>query len=150
MPTDLAEGHRGELKVKEELSSRPDARKEWAAKPISGGWTAGPNFSWWKLPCRGCGGSYGLGGFLPRGGLGSGTRWASPALEPDIPLPGAAAPGVRRPYSPAPVAGTGAGGPQLHVVWDERLGQVHLQLMGSAAGDPPKPAGETVRLAGVL
>ena len=121
----------GELKVKSELTSRPDARRAWSGKADQLRLYSGSKFKLTgsALPGTVCAVT-GLDGAYPGEGLGFEPDADSPTLEPVLRY---------RVLFPAGCDVTTAlrqlreleqEDPLLHVVWDEQLGQVHLQLMG--------------------
>ncbi len=121
----------GELKVKDTLSSRADARRAWSAKADQLRLYSGAKFTTVgsALPGTVCAVT-GLDGSYPGEGLGFEPDALSPALEPVLRY---------RVIFPAGCDVTAAlrqlreveqEDPLLHVVWDEHLGQAHIQLMG--------------------
>ena len=121
----------GELNVKAELSSRPDARVSWQGKADQLRLYSGAKFQpiGTALPGAVCAVT-GLTDTYPGEGLGFEPDAAAPALEPvlryRVQLPEhcdvhTALRQLRELEQEDPL---------LHVVWDERLGEVHLQLMG--------------------
>ncbi len=121
----------GELKVKDTLASRPDARRAWSCKADQLRLYSGAKFTLTgsALPGTVCAVT-GLDGAYPGEGLGFEPDALSPALEPVLRY---------RVIFPAGCDVTTAlrqlreieqEDPLLHVVWDEHLGQAHIQLMG--------------------
>ena len=121
----------GELKVKEELSSRPDARKEWAAKADQLRLYSGAKFQLVETALPGdVVAVTGLEDSYPGEGLGAEPDGVSPALEPVLRYRVLLPQGCDVHTALRQLRELEQEDPQLHVVWDERLGQVHLQLMG--------------------
>ena len=121
----------GELNVKAELSSRPDARTSWQGKADQLRLYSGAKFQPISkaLPGAVCAVT-GLADTYPGEGLGFEPDAAAPALEPVLRYR------VQLPESCdvhtalRQLRELEQEDPLLHVVWDERLGEVHLQLMG--------------------
>ncbi len=121
----------GELNVKAELFSRPDARTPWQGKADQLRLYSGAKFQpiGKALPGAVCAVT-GLADTYPGEGLGFEPDAASPALEPVLRYR------VHLPESCdvhtalRQLRELEQEDPLLHVVWDERLGEVHLQLMG--------------------
>ena len=121
----------GELRVKDELASRSDARREWRAKADQLRLYSGAKFRLIGSTEAGtvCAVT-GLAESYPGEGLGFEPDAASPALEPVLryrvilPAGSDAATALRQ------LRELEQEDPALHVVWDERLGEAFLQLMG--------------------
>ena len=121
----------GELHVKDELASRSDARREWRAKADQLRLYSGAKF---RLIGSAEAGTVcavtGLADSYPGEGLGFEPDAASPVLEPVLryrvilPAGSDAATALRQ------LRELEQEDPALHVVWDERLGEAFLQLMG--------------------
>ena len=121
----------GELRVKDELTSRSDARREWRAKADQLRLYSGAKF---RLIGSAEAGTVcavtGLADSYPGEGLGFEPDAASPVLEPVLryrvilPAGSDAATALRQ------LRELEQEDPALHVVWDERLGEAFLQLMG--------------------
>ena len=121
----------GELRVKDELASRSDARREWRAKADQLRLYSGAKF---RLIGSAEAGTVcavtGLADSYPGEGLGFEPDAASPVLEPVLryrvilPAGSDAATALRQ------LRELEQEDPALHVVWDERLGEAFLQLMG--------------------
>ena len=119
----------GELKVKEELSSRPDARKEWAAKADQLRLYSGAKFQLVETALPGdVVAVTGLEDSYPGEGLGAEPDGVSPALEPVLRYRVLLPQGCDVHTALRQLRELEQEDPQLHVVWDERLGQVHLPV----------------------
>ena len=121
----------GELKVKAELSAREDARSPWSGKADQLRLYNGAKFqlvdtalpgTWWRVA--------GLSDAYPGEGLGSEPDASPPALEPVLRYRVLLPQGIDVHKALGQLRELEQEDPLLHVVWDERLGQVHLQLMG--------------------
>lgn len=121
----------GELRVKDELASRSDARREWRAKADQLRLYSGAKFRLiGSAPVGTVCAVTGLADSYPGEGLGFEPDAAAPALEPVLryrvilPAGADAATALRQ------LRELEQEDPALHVVWDERLGEAFLQLMG--------------------
>ena len=121
----------GELRVKDELASRSDARREWRAKADQLRLYSGAKFRLiGSAPAGTVCAVTGLADSYPGEGLGFEPDAAAPALEPVLryrvilPAGADAATALRQ------LRELEQEDPALHVVWDERLGEAFLQLMG--------------------
>ena len=93
----------------------------------------------------------GLSDAYPGEGLGSEPDASPPALEPVLRYRVLLPQGIEVHKALGQLRELEQEDPLLHVVWDERLGQVHLQLMGEVQLEgAPKPGGAAVWLAGRL
>ena len=121
----------GELKVKAELASRPDARRPWRGKADQLRLYSGAKFQLIgsALPGAVCAVT-GLADSYPGEGLGFEPDAAAPALEPVLRYRVILPDGCDVHTALRQLRELEQEDPLLHVVWDERLGQVHLQLMG--------------------
>ena len=121
----------GELKVKAELSARPDARKSWQGKADQLRLYSGAKFQLIgsALPGTVCAVT-GLEDSYPGEGLGFEPDAAAPALEPVLRYRVILPQGCDVHTALRQLRELEQEDPLLHVVWDERLGEVHLQLMG--------------------
>ena len=121
----------GELQVKTQLSSRPDARKSWTAKADQLRLYSGAKFRPVEAALPGMVVAVtGLADAYPGEGLGTEPDAAAPALEPVLRYRVRLPEGCDIPTALRQLRELEQEDPLLHVVWDERLGQVHLQLMG--------------------
>ena len=121
----------GELKVKAELASRPDARRPWRGKADQLRLYSGAKFQLIgsALPGAVCAVT-GLADSYPGEGLGFEPDAAAPALEPVLRYRVILPDGCDVHTALRQLRELEQEDPLLHVVWDERLGEVHLQLMG--------------------
>ena len=121
----------GELKVKAELTARPDARKSWQGKADQLRLYSGAKFQLIgsALPGTVCAVT-GLADTYPGEGLGFEPDAAAPALEPVLRYRVLLPEGCDVHTALRQLRELEQEDPLLHVVWDERLGEVHLQLMG--------------------
>ena len=121
----------GELKVKAELSSRPDARRAWRGKADQLRLYSGAKFSLVSTaePGTVCAVT-GLTDSYAGEGLGFETDAAAPALEPVLRYRVLLPAGCDETAALRQLRELEQEDPMLHVVWDEHLGEVHLQLMG--------------------
>ena len=121
----------GELKVKAELSSRPDARRAWRAKADQLRLYSGARF---KLISSAAPGTVcavtGLDESYAGEGLGFEPDAVSPALEPVLRYCVLLPPGCDEHSALRQLRELEQEDPLLRVVWDERLGVPLLQLMG--------------------
>ena len=121
----------GELKVKAELSAREDARVPWTSKADQLRLYSGAKF---QLAERALPGMVvavtGLGDAYPGEGLGFEKDSSAPALEPVLRYRVILPEGCDIHTALGQFREMEQEDPLLHVVWDERLGQLHLQLMG--------------------
>ena len=119
------------LRVKDELASRGDARRAWRAKADQLRLYSGEKFELLQTAPAGtvCAVT-GLDGSYAGEGLGAEPDAASPALQPVLRY------GLRLPDGCDAAAALRClreleqEDPLLHVVWDERLGEAQVQLMG--------------------
>lgn len=121
----------GELKVKAELSSRPDARRAWRGKADQLRLYSGAKFSLVSTaePGTVCAVT-GLTDSYAGEGLGFEPDAAAPALEPVLRYRVLLPAGCDETAALRQLRELEQEDPMLHVVWDEHLGEVHLQLMG--------------------
>ena len=121
----------GELKVKAELSSRPDARRAWRGKADQLRLYSGAKFSLVSTaePGTVCAVT-GLTDSYAGEGLGFEPDAAAPALEPVLRYRVLLPAGSDETAALRQLREQEQEDPMLHVVWDEHLGEVHLQLMG--------------------
>ena len=121
----------GELKVKAELSSRPDARRAWRGKADQLRLYSGAKFSLVSTaePGTVCAVT-GLTDSYAGEGLGFEPDAAAPALEPVLRYRVLLPDGCDETAALRQLRELEQEDPMLHVVWDEHLGEVHLQLMG--------------------
>lgn len=121
----------GELKVKADLESRPDARRSWRGKADQLRLYSGSKFNLISsaLPGTVCAVT-GLNDAYPGEGLGVEPDAISPALEPVLRYRVILPPGCDESAALKQLRELEQEDPMLHVVWDERLGEAHLQLMG--------------------
>ena len=121
----------GELKVKAELSSRPDARRAWRGKADQLRLYSGAKFSLVSTaePGTVCAVT-GLTDSYTGEGLGFEPDAAAPALEPVLRYRVLLPAGCDETAALRQLRELEQEDPMLHVVWDEHLGEVHLQLMG--------------------
>ena len=121
----------GELKVKAELASRPDARRAWQGKADQLRLYSGAKFQLIgsALPGTVCAVT-GLTDSYPGEGLGFEPDAAAPALEPVLRYRVILPEGCDVHTALRQLRELEQEDPLLHVVWDERLGEAHLQLMG--------------------
>ncbi len=121
----------GELKVKAELSSRPDARRAWRGKADQLRLYSGAKFSLVSTaePGTVCAVT-GLTDSYAGEGLGFEPDAAAPALEPMLRYRVLLPAGCDETAALRQLRELEQEDPMLHVVWDEHLGEVHLQLMG--------------------
>ena len=121
----------GALKVKSELASRPDARRTWRAKADQLRIYSGAKF---KLVNEAPQGSVcavtGLDDSYAGEGLGFEPDALAPSLEPVLRYRVLLPAGCDTVTALRQLRELEQEDPQLRVVWDDRLGQVHLQLMG--------------------
>ena len=121
----------GELKVKAELSARPDARRAWSGKADQLRIYSGTKFQLVDTALPGdVAAVVGLSGPYPGEGLGFEKDATPPALEPVLRYRVLLPQGCDVHTALGYLRELEQEDPLLHVVWDERLGQVHLQLMG--------------------
>ena len=121
----------GELKVKAELSSRSDARRAWRGKADQLRLYSGAKFSLVSTaePGTVCAVT-GLTDSYAGEGLGFEPDAAAPALEPVLRYRVLLPAGCDETAALRQLRELEQEDPMLHVVWDEHLGEVHLQLMG--------------------
>ncbi len=121
----------GALGVKEELSARPDAPRPWQAKADQLRLYNGTKFQLVDTALPGMVVAVaGLSDSYPGEGLGAEPDAAPPALEPVLHYRVLLPQGCDVPTALRCLRELEQEDPLLHVVWDERLGQLHLQLMG--------------------
>ena len=121
----------GELKVKAELSAREDARSPWSGKADQLRLYNGAKFQLVDTALPGdVVAVAGLSDAYPGEGLGSEPDASPPALEPVLRYRVLLPQGIEVHKALGQLRELEQEDPLLHVVWDERLGQVHLQLMG--------------------
>ena len=121
----------GALGVKEELSARPDALRSWQAKADQLRLYNGTKFQLVDTALPGMVVAVaGLPDSYPGEGLGAEPDAAPPALEPVLRYRVLLPQGCDVPTALRCLRELEQEDPLLHVVWDERLGQLHLQLMG--------------------
>lgn len=121
----------GRLNVKEELSARPDARKAWTGKADQLRLYSGTKSQLMETALPGTVVAVtGLADTYPGEGLGFEPDAASPVLEPVLRYRVILPEGCDVHTALRQLRELEQEDPLLHVVWDERLGQVHLQLMG--------------------
>ena len=121
----------GALGVKEELSARPDAPRPWQAKADQLRLYNGTKFQLVDTALPGMVVAVaGLPDSYPGEGLGTEPDAAPPALEPVLRYRVLLPQGCDVPTALRCLRELEQEDPLLHVVWDERLGQLHLQLMG--------------------
>ena len=121
----------GALGVKEELSARPDALRSWQAKADQLRLYNGTKFQLVDTALPGMVVAVaGLPDSYPGEGLGTEPDAAPPALEPVLRYRVLLPQGCDVPTALRCLRELEQEDPLLHVVWDERLGQLHLQLMG--------------------
>ena len=121
----------GALGVKEELSARPDAPRSWQAKADQLRLYNGTKFQLVDTALPGMVVAVaGLSDSYPGEGLGAEPDAAPPALEPVLRYRVLLPQGCDVPTALRCLRELEQEDPLLHVVWDERLGQLHLQLMG--------------------
>ena len=121
----------GALGVKEELSARPDALRSWQAKADQLRLYNGTKFQLVDTALPGMVVAVaGLSDSYPGEGLGAEPDAAPPALEPVLRYRVLLPQGCDVPTALRCLRELEQEDPLLHVVWDERLGQLHLQLMG--------------------
>ena len=121
----------GELKVKAELSAREDARSPWSGKADQLRLYNGAKFQLVDTALPGdVVAVAGLSDAYPGEGLGSEPDASPPALEPVLRYRVLLPQGIDVHKALGQLRELEQEDPLLHVVWDERLGQVHLQLMG--------------------
>ncbi len=121
----------GALGVKEELSARPDAPRPWQAKADQLRLYNGTKFQLVDTALPGMVVAVaGLPDSYPGEGLGAEPDAAPPALEPVLRYRVLLPQGCDVPTALRCLRELEQEDPLLHVVWDERLGQLHLQLMG--------------------
>ena len=121
----------GELKVKGELESRPDARRAWRAKADQIRLYSGAKFvpvssALPGMVCAVTGPDESYAGE----GLGFEPDASAPALEPVLRYRVILPEGCDESAVLRQLRELEQEDPQLHVVWDERLGEAYLQLMG--------------------
>ena len=121
----------GELKVKDQLTSRPDARINWSGKVDQLRLYSGEKFSLIGRAEQGtvCAAT-GLEDTYPGEGLGAEPDAAAPVLEPVLQYRVVLPEGCDTHRALGYMRELEQEDPLLHVVWEERLGQIHLQLMG--------------------
>ena len=121
----------GELKVKAELAARPDARKAWQGKADQLRLYSGAKFRLVgsALPGAVCAVT-GLADTYPGEGLGFEPDAAAPALEPVLRYRVRLPEGCDLPAALRQLRELEQEDPLLHLLWDERLGEAYLQLMG--------------------
>ena len=121
----------GALGVKEELSARPDAPRPWQAKADQLRLYNGTKFQLVDTALPGMVVAVaGLAGSYPGEGLGTEPDAAPPALEPVLRYQVLLSQGCNVHTALGYLRELEQEDPLLHVVWDQRLGQLHLQLMG--------------------
>ena len=121
----------GVLRVKEELSSRPDAARPWKAKADQLRLYSGTRSRLLETALPGMVVAVaGLAGSYPGEGLGTEPDAAPPALEPVLRYQVLLPQGCNVHTALGYLRELEQEDPLLHVVWDQRLGQLHLQLMG--------------------
>ena len=121
----------GELRVKAELSSRPDARRAWTGKADQLRLYSGEKFRLVEsAPAGAVVAAAGLGEAYPGEGLGFEEDAAAPALEPVLRYRVLLPEGCDVHKALGQLRELEQEDPLLHVVWNGRLGQIHLQLMG--------------------
>ena len=121
----------GELRVKSELESRPDARAAWRGKADQLRLYSGPKYQLLSsaLPGTVCAVT-GLDSSYAGEGLGFEPDAAAPTLEPVLGYHVLLPSGCDVTAALRQLRELEQEDPLLHVVWDERLGEVQLQLMG--------------------
>ena len=121
----------GELKVKAELASRPDARREWRGKADQLRLYSGAKFQLVNSALAGtvCAVT-GLSDTYPGEGLGFEPDADAPSLEPVLRYRVILPAGADASTALRQLRELEQEDPSLHVVWDERLGAAFLQLMG--------------------
>ena len=121
----------GELKVKAELASRPDAARAWRAKADQLRLYSGAKYSLLNAAPPGtvCAVT-GLADSYPGEGLGFEPDAAAPALEPVLRYRVLLPDGCDVHAALRQLRELEQEDPLLHVVWDERAGAAYLQLMG--------------------
>ena len=121
----------GVLRVKAELASRPDAHRPWRAKADQLRLYSGAKY---KLLDSAPAGTVcavtGLAESRPGEGLGFEPDAEAPALEPVLSYRVLLPEGCDAQTALRQLRELEQEDPALHVVWDSRLGEAHLQLMG--------------------
>ena len=121
----------GQLDVKDELCARPDARKAWQGKADQLRVYAGEKF---RMISRALPGDVvavtGPADTWPGEGLGCEADAPAPVLEPVLRYRIQLPPQADTHKALEQLRQLEQEDPQLHVVWDQRLAQLHLQLMG--------------------
>ena len=121
----------GELKVKAQLSARPDARVPWTGKADQLRLYNGAKSQLVEAALPGMVVAVaGLEDTYPGEGLGFEEDAVPPALEPVLRYRVLLPDGCDVHTALRQLRELEQEDPMLHVVWDSRLGQVHLQLMG--------------------
>ena len=121
----------GTLRVKGEIASRPDARRPWRGKADQLRLYSGAKFRLLDTAPAGtvCAVT-GLGESYPGEGLGFEPDAPAPSLEPVLRYRVLLPPGSDAHTALRQLRELEQEDPQLHVVWDERLGAAFVQLMG--------------------
>ena len=121
----------GELKVKDALASRPDARIAWSGKADQLRLYSGAKYSLINSAAPGtvCAVT-GLGMSYAGEGLGAEPDAAEPALAPVLRYRVLLPEGCDKTAALRQLREIEQEDPMLHVVWDERLGEIQLRLMG--------------------
>ena len=121
----------GALEVKAPLSAREDARSPWTAKADQLRLYNGAKYQLVEEALPGMVVAVtGLEDSYPGEGLGTEPDAAAPALEPVLRYRVLLPQGVDAHTALRQLRELEQEDPLLHVVWDQRLGQLHLQLMG--------------------
>ena len=121
----------GALQVKAQLSAREDARSPWTAKADQLRLYNGAKYQLVEEALPGMVVAVtGLEDSYPGEGLGTEPDAAAPALEPVLRYRVLLPQGVDDHTALGQLRELEQEDPLLHVVWDQRLGQLHLQLMG--------------------
>ena len=121
----------GALEVKAQLSAREDARSPWTAKADQLRLYNGAKYQLVEEALPGMVVAVtGLEDSYPGEGLGTEPDAAAPALEPVLRYRVLLPQGVDDHTALGQLRELEQEDPLLHVVWDQRLGQLHLQLMG--------------------
>ena len=139
----------GVLRVKEELSSRPDAARPWKAKADQIRLYSGTRSRLLETALPGMVVAVaGLAGSYPGEGLGTEPDAAPPCPRAGAALPGPPSPGLQRPHRPGVLAGAGTGRPPAPCGVGPAPGPAPLAADGgSSAGGPAKPVGAALWLA---
>ena len=121
----------GELRVKDQLTARQDARQPWTGKADQLRLYSGTKSQLLDSALPGTVVAVtGLADTYPGEGLGFEPDAAAPALEPVLRYRVLLPQGCDIPAALGHLRELEQEDPLLHVVWDQRLGQAHLQLMG--------------------